>query len=84
MQAVNFNQIDAASKTQCNEQWLFQELGSRQVEADFGGGSLLLSLPFALAEQGQIDSIGHGHVTGIVRVEVVPTKVEGSRSSIAG
>ena len=27
--------------TECNEQsWLFQELGSRKVEADFGGGYL--------------------------------------------
>jgi len=27
--------------TECNEQsWLFQELGTRKVEADFGGGYL--------------------------------------------
>jgi hypothetical protein len=41
VQTINLNQTDAAFETECNEQkWLFQDLGSRNVEVDFGGGYL--------------------------------------------
>jgi hypothetical protein len=40
-QALNLNQLNAASVTECNEQGLlFQELGNREVVVDFKGGYL--------------------------------------------